>query len=517
MQSLDPQNGKNFWKKNSKSVPGSDYHLTRRPREGPPHPLTGGQQIMSSPRKESTQKKPEPSDSFQDYQESVNDAWDCGDDEFCVISDVKISNRMVQSAALSVINSHRSGQMPTSNLAELHQQIQPSIAPTEAPAVEVTTYPPVNNIHSSAGVLPCMPAIEGVLPLSRLDPSAAVIHRTPVISTSGNERDMVKQEKFLELISSNSTNLMELRKLSWSGIAPPVRAVTWRLLNGYLPANAERREDTLKRKREEYWSFVKQYYDTRHEDIYQDTFRQIHIDIPRMSPLVPLFQQTIVQEMFERILYIWAIRHPASGYVQGINDLVTPFFIVFLHEVVPREEKLDTYDVELIAEEDRAVVEADSFWCMSKLLDGIQDNYTFAQPGIQTKVQQLGELMKRIDVSLHQHLERHEIDYLQFSFRWFNNLLMREMPLGCTVRLWDTLHAEPDGFSHFVLYVCAAFLKYFSQHLMAQRDFQGLMLLLQNLPTSSWSDSEISLLVAEAFRLKYMFADAPNHLQASKK
>lgn len=62
---------------------------------------------------------------------------------------------------------------------------------------------------------------------------------------------------------------------------------------------------------------------------------QIHIDIPRMFPLVPLFQQTIVQEMFERILYIWAIRHPASGYVQGINDLVTPFFVVFLQEVVP--------------------------------------------------------------------------------------------------------------------------------------------------------------------------------------
>jgi hypothetical protein len=34
--------------------------------------------------------------------------------------------------------------------------------------------------------------------------------------------------------------------------------------------------------------------------------------------------------MFERILYIWAIRHPGSGYVQGMNDLVTPFFAVFL-------------------------------------------------------------------------------------------------------------------------------------------------------------------------------------------
>ena len=36
------------------------------------------------------------------------------------------------------------------------------------------------------------------------------------------------------------------------------------------------------------------------------------------------------QRCLERILYVWAIRHPASGYVQGINDLATPFFQVFL-------------------------------------------------------------------------------------------------------------------------------------------------------------------------------------------
>jgi hypothetical protein len=37
-----------------------------------------------------------------------------------------------------------------------------------------------------------------------------------------------------------------------------------------------------------------------------------------------------LEQSLERILYVWAIRHPASGYVQGINDLVTPFFQVFL-------------------------------------------------------------------------------------------------------------------------------------------------------------------------------------------
>ena len=43
------------------------------------------------------------------------------------------------------------------------------------------------------------------------------------------------------------------------------------------------------------------------------------------------------------------------------------------------------------------MIEADSFWCMQKLLEGIQDNYTLAQPGIQTKIMALKDLMKRLD------------------------------------------------------------------------------------------------------------------------
>lgn len=35
-----------------------------------------------------------------------------------------------------------------------------------------------------------------------------------------------------------------------------------------------------------------------------------------------------------RILYIWHVRHPSSGYVQGINDTVTPFIVVYLGEIV---------------------------------------------------------------------------------------------------------------------------------------------------------------------------------------
>lgn len=58
---------------------------------------------------------------------------------------------------------------------------------------------------------------------------------------------------------------------------------------------------------------------------------------------------------------------------------------------------VENYEVSNLLPDDLQQVEADSYWCMAKLLDGIQDNYTFAQPGIQKKVYMLKELMQRID------------------------------------------------------------------------------------------------------------------------
>lgn len=153
---------------------------------------------------------------------------------------------------------------------------------------------------------------------------------------------------------------------------------------------------------------------------------------------------------------------------------------------------MENCDVASLPDEQRKILEADSFWCLSKFLDGIQDNYIFAQLGIQQKVNQLKELIQRYDgvklhpialsvsliwlfsiaVDLHNHLQSHGVDYLQFSFRWMNNLLTRELPLHCTIRLWDTYLAESDGFAMFQLYVCAAFLLHWRKDLLEQRDFQ---------------------------------------------
>lgn len=81
--------------------------------------------------------------------------------------------------------------------------------------------------------------------------------------------------------------------------------------------------------------------------------------------------------------------------MQGINDLATPFLVVFLSEYL--EGSIDCWSITDLSLENMSNVEADCYWCLSKLLDGMQDHYTFAQPGIQRLVFRLKELVRRID------------------------------------------------------------------------------------------------------------------------
>ncbi len=54
-------------------------------------------------------------------------------------------------------------------------------------------------------------------------------------------------------------------------------------------------------------------------------------------------------------------------------------------------------DPSILSQEVLNAVEADSFWCLSRLLDGIQDNYIAGQPGIHRSVKRMAELVARID------------------------------------------------------------------------------------------------------------------------
>lgn len=269
--------------------------------------------------------------------------------------------------------------------------------------------------------------------------------------------------KFKKILQASSISLPDLRDAAWSGLPAEVRAMSWQILLGYLPTSSERRVATLERKRKEYLDAVRQAFERgtagstgeveagiagvgsapfaksgKGRGLDEAIWHQISIDVPRTNPHLELYSYQATQRSLERILYVWAIRHPASGYVQGINDLVTPFYQVFLGQYITDPDVEYGMDPGQLPKPVRDAVEADSFWCLTKLLDGIQDNYIHAQPGIQRQVSALRDLTSRIDAPLAKHMENEGVEFIQFSFRWMNCLLMREVSVKNTIRMWDT-------------------------------------------------------------------------------
>lgn len=324
--------------------------------------------------------------------------------------------------------------------------------------------------------------------------------------------DSARVMKFTKELSGSTVTLEKLRELAWSGVPPYMRPNIWRLLLGYASPNSDRREGVLRRKRLEYLDCVAQFYDipdTERSDDEINMLRQISVDCPRTVPDVIFFQQEQVQKSLERILYTWAIRHPASGYVQGINDLATPFLVVFLSEHL--EGDIHKWSISDLSPDKISNVEADCYWCLSKLLDGMQDHYTFAQPGIQRLVFKLKELVNRIDEPVSRHMEEQGLEFLQFAFRWFNCLLIREIPFHLVTRLWDTYLAEGDALPDFLVYIFASFLLTWSEELQ-KLDFQELVMFLQHLPTQNWTHQELEMVLSRAFMWHSMFNNSPSHL-----
>lgn len=294
--------------------------------------------------------------------------------------------------------------------------------------------------------------------------------------------------------------------------------MAWKILLKYLPTNKETQLSTLKRKREEYDQLRKIYDVTNKKLDFNESEKKIikliSFDVPRTQPDYPLFHLEQIQEMLTRILFIWNSRHPASGYVQGINDITTPLIVVFLSDYVDLDEENFKIpeNIEKVDLDSFNFIEADTYWCLCKILDSILDNYTDMQPGTIKALQKIKEITKKMDLELANHLEINDVDLNQFAFRWVFCLLIREFSLKIGLRLFDTYISDDSGFAVLHIYICAAMILKFGSKIKKMINNE-IMTFLQTLPTKNWQEDELKVLIAEAYVYKSIFEKSQGHLK----
>ena len=159
---------------------------------------------------------------------------------------------------------------------------------------------------------------------------------TPVIANQSVKKKQrsYRECQFERIITSNRIHLNELRSAAWNGIPSEHRSLAWKILLNYAPTLENTRQGVIQKKRNEYYDIVKKLWydvpDAARSTSEQMGLRQVLVDIPRTLPEVRLFKNQRIRDMMARILYLYSLRNPSTGYVQGFNELLCPFVIVYI-------------------------------------------------------------------------------------------------------------------------------------------------------------------------------------------
>lgn len=336
--------------------------------------------------------------------------------------------------------------------------------------------------------------------LARVLTAASVGYTTPTESTDSDAAAVSnlsvenREEIFRHCLGASTVDVDELRRIVWAHGVPTAtwaRPLAWKLLTGYLPPDRGDWSNTLASARARYWAAVHDAtvdpsarpVDGDHplSDDVSSQWREFFLDADVRTLIArdahrthaDLQRATAIREPLERLLFVFAKRHPSVGYRQGMNELAAPFLLVFADD-----RGADSSDME-----------ADAYFCFEAVMTEMGPCYIpgdAATDGISIQLRELQALLRIKDPHLEGHLERLGVDPRFYGLRWIRLWLSQEFPLPDCLSLWDSfLTAEVR--LPWIRYVCVAMLTRIRERLL-NADFTECMKTLLNYPACDISE-----------------------------
>jgi len=171
-----------------------------------------------------------------------------------------------------------------------------------------------------------------------------------------------------------------------------------------------------------------------HWSRFKSRCHNIDKDVVRTDRTLPYYmgENNSNLKKLEDILVTYIFFNFDLGYVQGMNELLSPILYIMNHE-------------------------SDSYWCFKGVMDKMERNFHKDQNGMHTQLVHMAKLVKCMDPGLYDYFEEHESLNMFFCFRWILIHFKREFSFSTIQRLWEVLwanHLTPN----FHLFIALAIL-----------------------------------------------------------
>ncbi|KAK4254827.1 hypothetical protein QN277_007914 [Acacia crassicarpa] len=147
------------------------------------------------------------------------------------------------------------------------------------------------------------------------------------------------------------------------------------------------------------------------------TLHRIVVDVVRTDSHLEFYEDTRNLARMSDILAVYAWADPATGYCQGMSDLLSPFVVLF--------------------EDD-----ADAFWCFEMLIRRMRENFQMEGPiGVMRQLQALWHVLELTHREIFVHLSRIGAESLHFAFPMLLVLFRRELSFKEALSMWEMMWA----------------------------------------------------------------------------
>jgi len=281
---------------------------------------------------------------------------------------------------------------------------------------------------------------------------------------------MISADSYREVLSDeNFVDVHKLRKAASYGIPNDYRATVWKYLLGVTQAD-QSETGSIDR-------MMAVDYSAGKTPVNYELFGRVKRAVKQYRPDTPFFADKQTQTKLCNCI----LQHLNSNQVPfepALVSLAAPFVFVFSKE-------------------------SDIYYCFQRLMErmssasGHQGSSYGHQGSLLAKFIML---LRSLHPELSNHFEDEELEPNEWALSWLQQLLARELPIECVLRLWDTYLAigQGDTLMSFHPYVCLAILSECEEELLETEnpELKGALAMLPAL--------QMDRIVTQAFNLREM-------------